>query len=551
MIARPRLEPRHKILTVNFTSTTPRPISARPPIGSFLVDVTLVVGLALLALAIRLPHLLTVPRFTDEQLDVLYTLPLYRLEAFPLVAVDSYNGPLFSWLLAAFLWIVGPWPETPRLMVALIAVATVVLTYLLGRALGGRLAGLVAAGLIATCATHVVVNSHVAWSNGTTPFFTTLAILALLPAVRCGSGRQLALGGLAFGVALQTHPSVMTMFPGAGAAMLLQQRRLFLSRWTLLAGLLCILAYSPVLIANLVPASNLAYHQAVTDLVPNWLIRTNSLAAGLTQGQQTNADRQGGLAESFAQLSLNLPRVAASLIESRPAWTEYLQSPSFWIYGSLVLIGLLWPTRRGQPLLTLVGLSFLGLLAMTNNKYEPIFQGRYVMPVLPLAFAGFGWLVADLWRVVQGIVPRVVFAIGLVMLVLWPLVPLHAYLAREAANGQIDLDLIQSAATISGTRRPDELVLLDEALGRRGLPADGDLLQNLRVFLEFRDTPYRIGPITPRKIEGELAGARWAIVAVAQPYPRDLDEQFRFTPLEERTTGRYAIYRLERREGPS
>jgi hypothetical protein len=93
-------------------------------------------------------------------------------------------------------------------------------------------------------------------------------------------------------------------------------------------------------------------------------------------------------------------------------------------------------------------------------------------------------------------------------------------------------------------------VLLDEALGRRGLPADGDLLQNLRVFLEFRGTPYRIGPITPRRIEGELAGAGGAIVAVAQPYPRELDQQFRFTPLEERSAGRYAIYRLERRQGP-
>ena len=538
-------------MTVNFTAALPRPFSSRSPISSLLIDLTLVVGLAALALMIRLPHLLTVPRFTDEQLDVLYTLPLYRLEAFPLVAVDPYNGPLFSWLLAAFLWVVGPWPETPRLLVVLVGSATVVLTYLLGRTLGGRLAGLVAAGLLATCATHVVVNSHVAWSNGTTPFFTTLSMLALLPAVRRGSGRHLALAGLAFGVALQSHPSVMTMFPGAGLAVLLQQRGLIPSRWTLLAGVLCILAYSPVLVANLVPASNRAYHQAVTGLVPDSLIRPAGLAGGLTHGQQTNADQQGGLAANVAQLSLNLPRVAASLIESRPSWTEYLLAPSFWIYGLLVLVGLLWPARRGQPLLTLAGLSFLGLLVVTNSKYEPIFYGRYVMPVLPLAFAGFGWLVADLWRVGRGTVSRLVLAVGWLVLVLWPLVPLQAYLVREAADGQIDLDLIQSAARIAGTRRPDELVLLDEALGRRGLPADGDLLQNLRVFLEFRGTPYHIGPITPRKIEGELAGAAGAIVAVAQPYPRELDEQFRFTPLEERSAGRYAIYRLERRQGPS
>jgi hypothetical protein len=79
------------------------------------------------------------------------------------------------------------------------------------------------------------------------------------------------------------------------------------------------------------------------------------------------------------------------------------------------------------------------------------------------------------------------------------------------------------------------------------LSADGDLLQNLRLFLEYQAVPYRIGAVSIGKIEGELGGAGSAILAVAQPYPRELDDRFRLTALEERTAGRYALYRLSRR----
>jgi dolichyl-phosphate-mannose-protein mannosyltransferase len=536
-------------VTVNLSAASPTVATSRATVSPLLLDLALATGLGALALALRLQQLLTVPRFSDEQLDVLYTLPLYRLQALPLVAFDPYNGPLFSGLLAAFFWLIGPRPEAPRLLVTLLASATVVLTFLLGRALGGRLAGLVAAGLLATCATHVLVNSHVAWSNATTPFFTTLAILTALPAVRRGSGRHLALSGLAFGVALQSHPSVIAMLPGVGLAVLLKRWRLALSRWTLLAGALFLLGYSPVIVYNLFPDSDLAYRQAVSGLVPDSRILAGGAGDRLEHEREMNAEGQasvGPLANS-GQLLLNLPRVAGSLIETKSSWTQYLLAPTFWIYGLLLLAGLLWPAWRGQPLTTLAGLGFLGLLAIINNKYEPIFNGRYVMAVLLLAFVGFGWLASECWSAWRRPAARLGLGLGALALVLWPILPLQAYLGRNAADGQVDLDLIQSAATMATARRPDELILLDETLGRRGLSADGDLLQNLRLFLELRGTPYRVGAVSAGKIETELGGARVAIVAVTQPYPRELDDRFRFTSLEERTAGRYAIYRLERR----
>src|SRR6185295_8474488 len=56
------------------------------------------------------------------------------------------------------------------------------------QAVVGQIVGLLAAGLFATNGPHVVVNSHIAWSNCLTPLLTTLAFWALVRA----SGSQVS-----------------------------------------------------------------------------------------------------------------------------------------------------------------------------------------------------------------------------------------------------------------------------------------------------------------------------------------------------------------------
>jgi hypothetical protein len=53
--------------------------------------------------------------------------------------------------------------------------------------------------------------------------------------------------------------------------------------------------------------------------------------------------------------------------------------------------------------------------------------------------------------------------------------------------------------------------------------------------------------VTAGKLDGELGGVRDAVVVVAQPYDRALDSRYRFTPIEETTSRRWAAYRVERR----
>ena len=120
---------------------------------------------------------------------------------------------------------------------------------------------------------------------------------------------------------------------------------------------------------------------------------------------------------------------------------------------------------------------------------------------------------------------------------------------EEALKVSLDagVDLIDTAAAVARSRSPGEPLVLDEALGRRSLPADGDLLLSLRLLLELREVDYVIGPATAGKLEPRLDGARTALIVFAQPYDRDLERRFRIERVEERGTGRYGLYRLERR----
>ena len=90
-----------------------------PASGSGLVgwrlDVLAALGLSALALAVRWPYLWSVPRFTDEVLEVGRGLAIARGQALPLTNYDSYLGAIQNYMLAALFLVVFPWagPKLP------------------------------------------------------------------------------------------------------------------------------------------------------------------------------------------------------------------------------------------------------------------------------------------------------------------------------------------------------------------------------------------------------------------------------------------------------
>ena len=211
-------------------------------------ELLLIVALVALALAVRLPYLWDIPRFTDETAEARIGLRIAAGEVFPLTNRDPYIGALWNYVLAAGFAIGGASLFTPRTIIAVLGALTVVPTYLLGRTIGlsvrscdtdsvctrddhdRTLAGL----LLALAPAHIVVNSHIAWSNCLTPLFTTLGLWLTTPrwrggARRCSSGR--ASSGSA---SRRTRPDAL-LLPGVALGVAIARPRWLLGPWPWLA----------------------------------------------------------------------------------------------------------------------------------------------------------------------------------------------------------------------------------------------------------------------------------------------------------------------------
>ena len=122
-------------------------------------EAELLVGLGLMALALRFPHHQTIPGFSDETEDIYRAALTARGQLFPLTDTSTYIGSLWDWLMAAAFRLRDFSLYAPRALVLAFGVLTVVACYPLGRdwSRGWRLGGLLSALLLATSAEHIAV----------------------------------------------------------------------------------------------------------------------------------------------------------------------------------------------------------------------------------------------------------------------------------------------------------------------------------------------------------------------------------------------------------
>ena len=85
----------------------------------------MVLAVAALALAARLPALQLVPHLTDESAEVLYARDILVAGTRPLVHTDAYNGAFWAWLMAGWIKLWPADPQAPRLLSLALALATV------------------------------------------------------------------------------------------------------------------------------------------------------------------------------------------------------------------------------------------------------------------------------------------------------------------------------------------------------------------------------------------------------------------------------------------
>lgn len=437
------------------------------------------------ALAVRLVEFRDIPRLTDETDEVVRALSIAHGEMLPLTNVDAYIGPLWNYVLALAFLVAGPSSLLPRSLTLLVGLATVGMSVWLGRELArqttsvrmAQVVGLGAGLLLAASSFHAIVSSRIAWSHSLTPLMMTVALGCLLRWDRAQEGRWLALGGLAYGLAVHTHLTALAFGPGIGVWALLRWRAI-VSRRDGLVGLgLFLLALLPLLVYNV--TSGFGSASAAVQV-------RNAYAAGQTTST-------GGYLGNLLALLHSLPLLLAGEIGERRGVMVALEGPVEALYSLLALVGLGAAVWRRSPLPLLALLSAAAVFPIVNGKYEPLFNGRYLAPLLPLGIAlvalGVVTLTELLGRFRVSLALRVVLPSALLVALTGPpLISLRGYIDAARRDGPNNAELYRAAriveenpgvkpilveSTLSGTR---------QSTGREGvgvleylLIVDGDL----------------------------------------------------------------------------
>lgn len=454
------------------------------------------IAVAAVAVALRLLYVGVVPRFTDETDVVIRALEITRGRLLPLTDTDGYIGAGFSYLLAGALALFGPNPVLPRYVVVVSGTVTVGAVFLLGRELaqaaptadqgrrtedeGGRLdprsasvVGLLAALFVAVSPVHVLVNSRIAWSHATTPLLTTLGLWLLVRAARKAHGPSLTLAGLLFGVALQSHPTALALLPGVLAWTFWRARPL-LGRWAM-----------PTIALGAVGCSSLLLHNLLTGF--------DSVREGLAKSDAYAAERAGpaGYPAALGLELAGLARVLAGAVGEDRGDLVPLSRPDIVAWAVLAPLAVGLAARRGIALPAWVAPPFLLILPLFNGKYEPLLNGRYLMPLVPLIAVAAAALAVSAWRRASAsgwrAAPPAVLAATALLLALPPF-----WLARyeRAALGEGgNLPYAELAERIARERRPDETVLLDGELGGARIASGRQGVGVVEYLLRVRPNP--------------------------------------------------------------
>lgn len=420
----------------------------------------LLLGFFIVALGLRLPWLWEIPRFIDELKEVSLAYMIYTGEFLPLHNAAHDIGALHNYILAALFKILGPSIYLPRFYVAVTATFTVPLLYHLGTRLYGRRAGLLAAALLLFNGMHILVT-HMAWSNCTTPFFFTLALIATLNAEEKKSGPWLVIAALLWAATLQTHSSAIIYVLAAAIYLLRPSFRRQTGvqlPWYFSASLAFLGGYANMIYFNIISRGGSL----------RWL------------GHKSYAlEQEPGLISYLTNLHnmfVELLRTLSSTYSSHDHLLQYLTHPLFSLSLLLLLMGsiLAWKQKKALPL-WMIGAGFL-IIPILNERYSFFLATRYIMPVFIcslLLMATGAIYVYD--RIYSSIRNRKAFQTMAIttaaLLVCLQFVPYYNYCrSKEVTNESNRLALNVITLTQQLTPQGDTLVLLDQTLPLENQP---------------------------------------------------------------------------------
>jgi hypothetical protein len=347
---------------------------------------------------------------------------------------------------------------------------------------------------------------------------------------------------LLFGLAQQQHPTMLLLWPVFLGYVGWRGRAYFRTRWAYAAILAFLIGVSPLIVYNLV-ASDFGS-----------LKESREQASGYQEGRDKDFSYQGRAAE----IAETLPRIVASAVDYQPASPEgYLRNPIVLAYTLLAVAGLVAAARLGAWSVPLVVVTFLVLLPIFPAGHEILpRQGRYVMPLLPLAFAGVGGLAAMLWRRASAVSAgtrtpaRLGLAALLALVVLYPLVPLTRYERDVLAANETNDRYFVTLGALERQRLPDEPVVLDPTLQRDRTGAAGTAQRTFDFMMELRGVRRVMLEESAERIGRQIDTQTAVVLADLQPSSlrnRSNADSWTLEPLTNDEGGGFTLWRITRR----
>jgi len=153
----------------------------------------------------------------DQGHDMLTLLRFVRDGQVPLLGPptsigDFHHGAAYYFLLAPAAWLSGSDPVAVLAAIAALGTAAVGVTWWLARAIGGRVAGLIA-GLLLAVSPAAVEQSTFLWNPNPIPFFAVVALAAAWHARETGRARWWAVAVASAGMVLQLHVLGIVFLP--------------------------------------------------------------------------------------------------------------------------------------------------------------------------------------------------------------------------------------------------------------------------------------------------------------------------------------------------
>jgi hypothetical protein len=429
-----------------------------------------------------------VPRFTDETEDMQFALEIAREGLRPLVSNDSYNGPLFHYLLAAG-FAAGGGPAWPRVLALVLGSLTVAVTYLLGMAVArtvrpeatagqARAAGAVAGLMMATGFVPVIVSSHVAWSNSTTPLWLAAFFGVVVEAVRRDRPRLLLVAGFAAGLAQQTHPSALVYLAAGGIWCAAVRPRWLRTRWP-----------ASALAVTLLCTANLTAYNLLTRGGSLELIRERDYA--FTGG--ASAAEYAGNARQLLRLTAQMVGSAfvGSIDETADpeALRRVMLAPATLAALAAAGAGVAYTARRAGLAFTALAVLVAAMPAV-NKAYHHYLLARYLAPLGPLLAASTGaWLATGLAPAGRRLGAAGALALS-ASLVAPPLGRIAAFYTDQLASGKTNARVWQVVEAMAGEAARGELVGIDRGLRHVRLTGGGNLANVPDGLLDVLGAPH-------------------------------------------------------------